>query len=651
MGGHPYDAARFPAPSGDRPNDNENSTFMLSAIRSKTTGWIAKILFVVLIVAFGVWGIGDIFRGDQTQKPVIQVGDVKYTQAEFQHDLKLQLDQFQRAQGIQLTAQQFAQFGGVSRIIDQAVERSALKVFAEQQGIGVSQATAVTEIQADPQFQNEQHQFDRNRFLAALDQVNMSEGGYVEEVRNDLVNRGLFRALLTGVTAPKKMATEVYLYDQEQRTADVLVIPTASMTGIAAPDDATLEKYQKDHADNYKAPEYRAATVIEVSPEDLAGEISVGDDEIAQAYESSKAQFSTPDTREVEQVVVQDPAQADKIEAAVKGGTAFKDAVKQVTGGDPVVLGKIGKDKLPPEIADKVFALEKEGVTEPLTSPFGIHVVHVISAQVGTVKPLAEVKELIKHQIALNKATESLDSLVQQLEDTLAGGASLEEAAAKLKLKAKKVDQVDNEGKDAKGADTGLSRAAVGLVFNTESGNLSPVTPTATGSYIVAQVTGVTPPADRPFDQVKDKVQADWMAEAQQKAATDKAKAIADKVKGGGDLDAEATALGLTVKKSASFTRDKGDPANAVSASFAQTLFTLKLNEAAVGDSKDGPVVAKVTAITPPDPAAHPADVEQTNQQLVSEIRNDLGAEFTEALRQQLKPQVNEDVVSGLLQQ
>ena len=624
---------------------------MLSAIRSKTTGWIAKILFGLLIVAFAVWGIGDIFRGDQAQKPVIQVGDVKYSQAEFQRDLKQQLDRFSQQQGFQITAQQFAQFGGVTQIIAQAVNRSTLKVFAEKQGMGVSQATAVAEIQANPQFQDAQKQFDRNRFVAALDQANMSEAGYVQEVQTDLVNRGLYRAMLTGIVVPEKLATEVYLHDQEQRTADVLVIPNASMTGIATPDDATLQKYQKDHADQYKAPEYRAATVIEVSPEDLTGEVSVSDDEINQAYETGKSQFSTADTREVEQVVVQDKAQADKIEAAVKGGTAFKDAVKQVTGGDPIVLGKIGKEKLPAEIADKVFALQKEGVTEPLTSPFGIHVVQVISAEVGSIKPLAEVKDQIKHQIALGKATESLDSLVQQLEDTLAGGASLDEAATKLKLKAKKVEAVDNQGKDPKGADTGLSHAAVALVFNTESGNLSPVAPTASGSYIVAQVSGVTPPADRPFDQVKDRVKADWLADAQAKAATDKAKAIADKVKAGGDLNAEATALNLTVKKSAAFTRDRGDPDNGISAGFAETLFALKLNEAAVGDSKDGPVVAKITAITPPDPKAHPSDVAQTNAQLTEEIRNDLGAEFGEALRQELKPQVNEDIVNNLIQQ
>jgi peptidyl-prolyl cis-trans isomerase D len=624
---------------------------MLTAIRSKTSSWIAKILFVLLIVAFGVWGIGDIFRGDKAQSPVAEIGDVQYSQAEFRRDLKLELERFSQSQGVQLTAQQFAQFGGVAQVIAQAVNRSLLKVFAARQDIGISQQTAVTEIQADPQFKNEQGQFDRDRFVAGLDRLNLSEAAYVEEIRTDLVNRSIYRAILTGIDVPKPLANEIYLYTQEQRTADVLVIPAAAMTGIAEPDDATLQKYLKDHADQYKAPEYRAATVLQVSPEDMTGTVSVSDDEIAQEYTAQQAQFSTPDIREIEQVVVQDQGQADKVEAAIKGGAAFADAAKQVTGGAPVTLGKITKEKLPSEIAGQVFALPAGAVSAPLTSPFGIHVVHVISSQPATTKALADVKGQIRHAIALTKAGDALDVLVKQLDDALAGGSTLDEAAAKLKLKLKKLDAVDATGKDAKGAGTGLAPDALRLVFSTDSGNLSPVTPMADGSYAIVQVTGTTPPADRPFDQIKDKVKADWLVDAQHQAAAAKAKQIADKLKAGGDLAAEASALGQTVKPSAAFTRDKGDPASAVDPTLAAALFKLKLGEASVGEGKDGPVVAKLTAITPPDPAAHPNDVAVVTQQLENQMRNDLAAQFSAALQQEIKPQIHEDIVNSLLQE
>lgn len=624
---------------------------MLSSIRSKTSSLVAKILFALLIVAFALWGIGDIFRSDQAQKPVATIGNIKYSQNEFRRDLKQAMDRFAaQMQGMHFTAQQFAQFGGVAQVIAQAVNRSALKVYAEDHGLGVSQATAVAEIQADPQFQNEQRQFDRNRFMLALDQLGLSEAGYVNEVRSDLVNQALYRAALSGIAVPKTLAEDVYLYEAEERTADVLVIPTASMTGIAEPDDAALQAYQKEHADKYKAPEYRAATVLQVSPEDLVPDITVTDDEIAQEYEAQKASFSSPDIRELEQVVIQDQAQADKIEEAIKGGAAFADAVKQVTGGDPVGLGKVTKEKLPAEIADPVFAVAAGGVSAPLKSPFGIHVVHVISSEPATTKTLDEVKDQLKHTIALNKATESLDSIVKQLDDTLAGGASLEEAGAKLKMKVTKVDSVDDAGKDPKGTATGLTPDVLQLVFSTDAGNQSAVTPLNDGSYAVVQVTSATPPADKPFDAVKAEVKADWLAEEQRKAAAAKAKEIAEKAKST-DLQAEATALGLTVTKSASFTRDKGDPANGIGTGLAASLFAVKLGETAVGESKDGPVVAKVTAVTPPDPAAHPDDVATMTQGVGNQIRNDLAAQFSEALRQEVKPQVNEDVINALIQE
>ncbi len=569
---------------------------MLTSIRSKSTGLIAKILFGLLIVAFALWGIGDIFRNDPQQKPVATIGNIKYSQSEFRRDLKQGMDRFaQQMQGMQFTAQQFAQFGGVAQVVAQAINRNSLKVYAQEHGLGVSQATAVAEIQADPQFQDATRQFDRNRFTLALDQLGMSEGGYVNEVQGDLVNQALYRAILTGIAVPKPVADELYLFQAEARAADVLVIPTASMTGIAAPDDAALQAYQKEHADQYKAPEYRAATVLQVSPEDLVPDITVSDDEIKAEYETQKPNFSTPDIREVEQVVVQDKAQADKIEAAVKGGTAFPDAVKQVTTGDPVALGKVTKEKLPTEIADQVFAVAAGGVSEPLTSPFGIHIVHVISSEPATTKSLDEMKDTLKHGIALTKATEALDSIIKQLDDTLAGGASLEETGTKLKMKVTKIAAVDSTGKDDKGAATGLKPEVVQLVFETQDGNQSSVTPFNDGSYAVVQTTSTTPPADKPFDQVKEQLKTDWLAGKQHDAAEAKAKEIAEKAKTG-DLQTEATALGLTVKQSPSFTRDKGDPLSDISPSLAASLFAVKQGETALGESKDGPVVARLPA-------------------------------------------------------
>jgi peptidyl-prolyl cis-trans isomerase D len=266
------------------------------------------------------------------------------------------------------------------------------------------------------------------------------------------------------------------------------------------------------------------------------------------------------------------------------------------------------------------------------------------------VKSLDEVKDQVKRGIALGRATEALDSIIKQLDDTLAGGASLDEAGTKLKLKVTKVEALDESGKDPAGAESGLPPEVMRLIFSTDAGNQSAVTPLADGSYVVVQTTATTPPSEKPFDLVKEQLTTDWTADAQHKAAEAKAKEIAEKAKTG-DLNAEATALGLTVTKSAAFTRDKGDPANGIDPGFAASLFGVKQGETAVGDSQDGAVVAKVTAVTPPDPAAHPDDVASLTQAVTNQIRGDLGAQFSEALRKEIKPEINEDVINSLIQE
>jgi hypothetical protein len=105
------------------------------------------------------------------------------------------------------------------------------------------------------------------------------------------------------------------------------------------------------------------------------------------------------------------------------------------------------------------------------------------------------------------------------------------------------------------------------------------------------------------------------------------------------------------VKHSTAVTRAKGDPDNLIDTSFAAAIFDAKLGQPVIGDSKDGPVVAKVTAITPPDPAAHPNDVDNLSKQLLGQLRNDLAEQFGASLQQEIKPVIHEDVVNSLLQE
>jgi peptidyl-prolyl cis-trans isomerase D len=50
---------------------------MLEAIRAHTGSFVVKLLFILLIISFGAWGIGDIIRTGVGKTSVASVGKVE----------------------------------------------------------------------------------------------------------------------------------------------------------------------------------------------------------------------------------------------------------------------------------------------------------------------------------------------------------------------------------------------------------------------------------------------------------------------------------------------------------------------------------------------------------------------------------------------
>ena len=284
-----------------------------------------------------------------------------------------------------------------------------------------------------------------------------------------------FGALSTPTGAGR---TDLRLSATRQRTAEVLVIPDASMTDVegSGPGDAG-EVLQGQHRATISGRNIRAFTVLHLTPEDFAKDVTITDDQVKRRIRRPARRNSRRRTsREVEQVVVQDQAKADKIEEAVKGGTAFADAVKQVTGGDPVDARQgAPRTGCPPEIAEQVFAAGgRTASPTPLKSPFGIHVVHVISIRArAPPRRCDEVKDQLRHDLALAQGGRCPGSRSSSSSTTRWPAAPRSKRpATKLKLKVQKLDAVDSAGKDARAPRPDLNPdiAAAGLQ-TTEAGN------------------------------------------------------------------------------------------------------------------------------------------------------------------------------------
>ena len=108
-----------------------------------------------------------------------------------------------------------------------------------------------------------------------------------------------------------------------------------------------------------------------------------------------------------------------------------------VVGQDPqtIDLGLVKKEELPQQLADVAFSLPLNKPSQPVKSPLGWHILRVAKIVPPTTQSFNEVKAKLQADLANNEAVDRLYTVANHVDDAIAGGATLDEAAAQFGLK------------------------------------------------------------------------------------------------------------------------------------------------------------------------------------------------------------------------
>ena len=630
---------------------------MLEALRKQTASWVVKIFLGVLILSFAVWGIGDIFSGPSDATVAI-VGDIEITRTEFSDAYRKELDRLNRQTGQQLDSEQARRLGIENFTLQRMISRALFDQAANDYGLTVSDAVLAAEIRTNPNFQNNFGRFDPLVYRDLLRQMGNSREYYEYVRRADLRRNQLINSVGLGAVASKPVVDAIHGYRGERRVIDVAVVPSTSVGEPQTPGDAILEQFHKENSLRYTSPEYRTLTFVSLTPEQLLDEVSVSENDIRDEYESRLNEFIEPERRDLSQIVLPDETKARDSLQRLKQGDPFDDVAREAAGLEPddTSLGLLTIEDLPFDAAASavIFAGAEGEYLEPYQSDFGWHVYRVNKVVPGTTKAFEEAAETLGKELALRRAADSLYELATKLEDELAGGANLEEAARRLNLESGNVAGVDVRGRDPDGtAPDNLPPFPVFLetAFNTPEGQESALTESSLAGYFIIRVDRITPPAVKPLDTIRDKVTADWKSSERTRLAAEKAAAMAERIRQGEDLASVAAAEGLRIHTTKPLTRFETRADTNVSGVLLAKVFTLKGNgDVALGDTAQGTGHA-VAVLRRIDPAA--SDPSQPERQKLREslkvsLSNDILAQYRTALTKDLGIEVNQRVLDSL---
>ena len=90
---------------------------MLEAIRRRAGSFVVKILFVILVLSFFIWGIADVFRPRSNAEWAAEVGDRKISTQALQEEYRATLSRLGSSLGSRLDSEQARALGLPSSVL------------------------------------------------------------------------------------------------------------------------------------------------------------------------------------------------------------------------------------------------------------------------------------------------------------------------------------------------------------------------------------------------------------------------------------------------------------------------------------------------------------------------------------------------------
>jgi peptidyl-prolyl cis-trans isomerase D len=627
---------------------------MLRGLHKASSHFLGRIVMAgvlgFLIISFGIWGIGDIFRGFG-RSWLAKVGSVEIGVEQFRQTYNDKVQQLGRRIGRPITPEQARALGLKQQLLGQMLAEAALDQRARQLGLNVSDAEIAREITADPNFKGPTGQFDHFRFEQMIRAAGFTEARYAQEQRRVVMRREIADTIGGKVTVPKSAAELLNRFQNEQRSIDYVALGPAQAGDIAAPTPEALQKYFDDHKILFRAPEYRSVTLLIAAAEEVAKTIEVSDVDAHRYYDQHADRFGQAERREVEQIVFPNDSEAQAAADRIAAGTSFAD-VGSERGLKPkdMDLGLITKAQLLDKtVADAAFSLPEGGVSKPVAGQFGTVLVHVVKIEPGTTKPFDQVEEEIKHQIALDRARPALLDLRDKIEDDRAAGSHLDEIATKYKLTTRTIE-VDRSGRGPDGLRVaGLPETdVVAAAFATEVDVDNEPLQLPAGGFVWYNVAKVMPSQDRSLDQVKDQVEARWRKDQVAERLAAKASELADKLRGGAAFPDLAAAMDVKVQPAWGLKR--GAASAQLSSGGVDEVF--RTAKGAVGTAQGGDptnlIVFRVTDISVPAFDANSSDAKRYDENLRASMSEALFSGYVSALENRLGTSINNGALMRL---
>ncbi len=552
---------------------------------SKTFVWILMGLLMLGLAGFGATSLTG------TVRSVAQVGDENVSVEAYVRELQREIRAVEAQTGQPLQISQAHDIGLDQQALSRLVALAALDNEVAQLGISIGDENLQQEIVDIPAFQGVNGTFDREAYRFQLDQIGMNDTEFESDLRKESARTIVQSAVMSGVEMPRTLTEALANYVLARRSFTIATLSSDALeTPVAEPTDAQVQSYYDENTDRFTLPRTKMLTYAVLSPEMLLDTVEVDEDALRRLYDQRADQYQQPERRLVERLVFSDEAAATEALAQLEvGGTNFEQLVRdrELELSD-VDLGDVTRDDLG-EAAEGVFAAEIDDVVGPLPSQFGPALFRINGSLAENIVTFEEAEAELRDEQAADRARRQIEAQAEDINDLLAGGATLEELVDETEMELGQIDwtQQSDEGVAAYDGFRSVAEAV-------QEGDFPEVAFLEDGSIFALRLNEVLPPRPEPLDTARPRVAGAWMQDEIAKALQSQAGSVLTQLATDGDFT--ATDLPFRVENALTRTAFLED----VPADFMTQVFEMEPDELRVIAGNGSALIVRLDEVLPP---------------------------------------------------
>ncbi|MBI2994721.1 MAG: SurA N-terminal domain-containing protein [Gammaproteobacteria bacterium] len=532
---------------------------MLQNIRDLVSGWLAAVIFVLLIVPFAFWGINYYF-GTGGEVVAAEVNGSPITLRDYQQSVQ-DLRQRLRDLVTGMSPAEQDQFLK-KRALEVLIHRELLNQADAELGLRISDAQVRGTIESVPYFQGDAG-FDPNLYQSNIRAVGLSAAGFEAQVRKDMMAEQLQTGLIESAFVTDAEARRLAGIRGQRRDIRYAVLSADALKENIAVAEEDVQKYYETRGDEFMDPERVRLAYIELSAEAVAGEVTATDDDLRGYYEDNHANYGLAEQREIRQLLVTlpekaPPAQvgkakkrAEAIVGELNGGKSMQEIatgqdLESDTGVEYSEFGFLTRGVLEPEVDEVAFALKEGERSNPIQSKFGLHIVQVTRLKGGETGAFEDVREQVDRDYRRAEAEKRFFDRADRLA-TLAfeNPDSLDTAAEDLGLTLRESELISRDyvGTDALGNPRVMEAAFSDDVLR--EGNNSELIELDNTHAVVLRVLEHVRQQKKPLDQVREQAVTRIKIERARDQIRARGEAVRARLKGGAVFGDVASEFGL----------------------------------------------------------------------------------------------------------